>query len=128
MINSRSARSGCVAAAIFMAVALFIGAETVAKLPLLPAPFDKVEHLVYFGTMAALLAHGVGLRWLIVPLILVPVIGAADEWHQSFIAGRDASGWDWLADEVGTVFAVFLYWKARSAGKDRAEVRGPRHE
>jgi VanZ family protein len=123
VINSRWARSGCVAAAIFMAVALFIGAETVAKLPLLPAPFDKVEHFIYFGTMAALLAHGVGLRWLIVPLILVPVIGAADEWHQSFIAGRDASGWDWLADEVGTVFAVFLYWKWR---KSRAEARGPK--
>ena len=100
-------------AAFFMAVILFAGAETAAKVPVFPPPFDKATHFVFYGTMAALLAHGVGLRWLIVPLVLVPLIGAADEWHQSFIVGRDASFWDWMADEAGTVFAVFLYWKWR---------------
>jgi len=112
-----------------MAVTVFVGAETAAKVPLFPPPLDKAAHFVFFGTMAALLAHGVGLRWLIVPLILVPVIGAADEWHQSFIVGRDASFWDWMADEAGTVFAVLLYWKWQKArmkekkGKDEGEER-----
>lgn len=108
-----------------MVVSLFVGAKAVADVPLFPSPFDKMAHFAFYGTMAILLAHGLGVRWLIVPLILVPVIGAADEWHQSFIAGREASAWDWLADEAGTVFAVFLYWKWR---KSRAEVRGPRSE
>jgi VanZ family protein len=125
MMNSKWVRGGCVAAAFFMVVTLFVGAETAAQVPLFPPPFDKAEHFIFYGTMAALLAHGVGLRWLVVPLILVPVIGAADEWHQSFIVGRDASFWDWMADEIGTVVAVYAYWKWQ---KDRAEVREPSAE
>ena len=113
MISNRWIRGGCVAAAFFMAISLFVGAETASQVPLFPPPFDKAAHFLYYGIMAGLLAHGAGLRWLIVPLILVPAIGAADEWHQSFIIGRDASFWDWMADELGTVFAVFLYWKLR---------------
>jgi len=115
VINSKWVRGGCVLAAFLMAVSLFALAETVANVPLFPAPFDKVAHFVFYGTMAALLVHGVGLRWLIVPLILVPVIGAADEWHQSFIVGRDASFWDWMADEIGTVIAFYAYWKWQKA-------------
>ena len=60
------------------------------------------------------------LKMLIVPLILVPVIGAADEWHQSFIVGRDASFWDWMADEIGVVFATYLYfrWAEKRDGRN----------
>src|SRR3990172_7623615 len=124
-MNSQWIRGGCVLAAFFMAVTPFAGAETAADVSLFPPPFDKAVHFTYYGIMAGLLAHGVGLGWLIVPLILVPVIGAADEWQQSFIVGRDASFWDWMADGIGTVIAVFLYWKWR---KYRAEVRGPSAE
>ncbi len=101
-----------------MAVTVFAGAETAATVPLFRPPFDKAAHFTYYAIMAGMLAHGVGLRWLIVPLILVPVIGAADEWNQSFIVGRDASFWDWMADEIGAVFAVFLYWKWRMYGAE----------
>ena len=115
VIDNNWNRGGCVLAAFFMAVTVFAGAESAAEVPLFPPPFDKVAHFVYYGTMAALLSHGVGLRWLIVPLFLVPIVGAADEWNQSLIVGRDASFWDWMADEIGTVFAVFLYWKWRKS-------------
>ncbi len=120
MINSNWARGGCIAAAFFMAVTLFVGAETVSQAPLFPPPFDKAAHFTYYGIMAGLLAHGLGLRFLIVPLILVPVIGAADEWHQSFIVGRDASFWDWMADEIGVVFATYLYfrWTEKRDGRN----------
>ena len=110
-------------AAVFMAVTLFVGAETVADVPLFPPQFDKAVHFAYYGIIAGLLAHGVGLPWLIVPLLVVPVIGAADEWNQSFIPGRDASPWDWLADEAGTVFAVFLYWKWRKGQDEGARMK-----
>ena len=111
MINNYWVRGGCILAAVFMAVTLFVGAEAVAKVPLFPPPFDKAAHFAFYGMMAALLAHGLGLRWLIVPLILVPVIGVADEWHQFYVPGRDSSFWDWMADEIGTVVAVYAYWK-----------------
>jgi VanZ family protein len=125
VIDSKWVRGGCVLTAILMAVTLFVGAETAAQVPHFPPPFDKVVHFVFYGIMAVLLAHGVGLRWLIVPLILVPVIGAADEWHQFYVPARDASFFDWMADEIGTVVAVCAYWTWR---KRRAEVRGPSAE
>jgi VanZ family protein len=120
-------------AAFFMAATLFVGAETAVEVPL-PPPFDKLAHFLYYGLMAGLLAHAVGRRWLWVPLILVPVIGAADEWNQSMIVGRDASFWDWVADEAGTVVAVIAYWRvtspqdsglsAQDSEKERVEGRG----
>ena len=42
--------------------------------------------------------------------------GISDEFHQSFVPGRDASGWDVLADAVGFGLAVLLLTTAtRSA-------------
>jgi VanZ family protein len=35
--------------------------------------------------------------------------GLSDEFHQSFVPGRDASGWDLLADAVGFSIATFLF-------------------
>ena len=98
-----------------MAATLFVGAEAVVGMALFPPPFDKAAHAVYFGLMAGLLSHGVGVRWLVVPLLLVPLIGALDELHQSAIVGRDASFFDWLADGVGAVVACYVYrvWKRR---------------
>jgi len=32
-----------------------------------------------------------------------------DEWHQSFVPGRDASLWDWLFDSLGVIAASFSY-------------------
>ena len=96
-----------------MAVALFAGAETVMYVPLFPPPFDKVAHFAYYGIMAALLAHAVGIRWLWVPLVLMLLIGAADEWNQATIAGRDASAWDWAADVAGVGLFVGMYWVLR---------------
>lgn len=115
-------RCGCALAAFVMAVSLFAGAQTVASVPLFPPPFDKLAHFIYYATMAALLAHAVGARWLIVPLVLVPLVGAADEWHQLTIAGRDASIWDWVADGAGSVFAVVLYrtWRKKRRPAPRA--------
>ena len=67
------------------------------------------------GTMAALLSHGVGRRWLWLPLALVPLIGALDEWHQLYVPGRDASVYDWIADALGTFAFVYAYYRAAIA-------------
>ncbi len=124
-MNTKWIRGGCIAAAFFMAAAIFLRADAGAGL-LLPAPWDKAAHFLYYGTMALLLAHGVGRRWLWIPLVLVPVIGAADEWHQAGIPGRDSSIFDWLADEVGTVAFVAAYWWATKRRETREKRKGAR--
>ena len=103
-------RSGCGLAAFLMAIALFAGAKGVADVPLFPAPFDKVAHFTYYGIMAVLLAHAIGNGRLWVPLVLVLLVGVADEWNQASIAARDASVWDWVADAVGAAAFTFMYW------------------
>jgi VanZ family protein len=109
-LNANWFRGACFAAAAVMVFYIFYAAIPSGEpLFVIVPPWDKVVHFFYYGTIAALLAHGVGLRWLIVPLILVPTIGALDEWNQAGIPGRDSSLFDWLADEAGTVVAVVLY-------------------
>ncbi len=92
-----------------MAITLFVGAEEAGKAHLFPAPWDKVAHFCYYGTMAILLVHGLGRRWWLIPLVVVPTIGALDEWHQFYVPGRDSSVYDWGADALGTVVAVYAY-------------------
>jgi VanZ family protein len=110
MTNEAWIRVGCGVAALAMAVTLFAGAEAVVDVPLFPAPFDKLAHFTYYGIMAVLLAHAVGSRWLWVPLVMMLLIGMADEWNQASIAGRDASAWDWVADGLGAALFVGAYW------------------
>ena len=75
----------------------------------LAPPMDKLAHAAAFGTLAFFLElalrrtrhdlpmyqrHG----WI---LLAVALSGAADEFHQSFVPGRDCSALDWLADLSG---------------------------
>jgi len=86
------------------------------KLPM-PEVFsfqDKIAHLIAYFIMAALcwraLRHSiVRKRYLaIISFIFCSVYGISDEWHQSFVIGRTASIWDWVADSLGAGLAVGL--------------------
>ena len=104
-----------------MAATLFLGAEEAGKAHLFTAPWDKLAHFFYYGAIAVLLSHGFGRRWLWLPLVLVPLIGALDEWHQLYVPGRDTSVFDWLADAAGTIMAVYIY--SRGIAPERKEER-----
>jgi VanZ family protein len=34
--------------------------------------------------------------------------GLSDEWHQSFVAGRESDIADWIADTIGAALAIFF--------------------
>ena len=109
MNNGKWFRGGCIAAAFFMAAVLFFGAHEIGRINLVPHFFHKVEHFFYFGVMALLLAHGFGRRWWWIALIVVPLVGALDEWHQFYVPGRNSSAWDWMTDVLGSIVAVYAY-------------------
>jgi len=50
-------------------------------------------------------------------VLVATLYGISDEWHQGFVHGRDASGFDVLADAAGALLvSVFLFrWPAPSA-------------
>lgn len=43
-------------------------------------------------------------------LIIAMLYGMLDEWHQSFVPGREARLSDWLLDMVGCLVAGNLFW------------------
>jgi VanZ family protein len=82
--------------------------------PAVVIPFgapDYVAHAIAYSVLAALLVRALAggalsamTSALIVPAVVLAVIyGASDEFHQSFVPGRDASLMDLAADTVGAV-------------------------
>ena len=72
---------------------------------------DKAVHLGIYLVLGATLAwaqrHGRRGSVLLF-LSLGMVYGVLDEWHQSFVPGRDPSWGDWVADAAGVVLGYFL--------------------
>jgi VanZ family protein len=91
--------------------------------------WDKLLHTVGYavlGVLALRAFHGGFSRLRLEPTLYaaaaVILWGISDEFHQSFVPGRDASPWDVVADVVGFVIAVSLYatLTLRSARAERS--------
>ena len=85
--------------------------------PSLPAPMifshqDKIHHMGAYFIMGIL-------AWrffndffskpttvMIVSLCFCSIYGMSDEWHQSFVPGRETDVLDWLADTIGALIAL----------------------
>jgi VanZ family protein len=92
--------------------------------------WDKLLHAVGYaglGVLALRAFHGgfdrPRLRPTSYAALTVILWAISDEFHQSFVPGRDASGWDVLADTVGFALSVVLLaaWTriGRRAGRPR---------
>jgi VanZ family protein len=49
----------------------------------------------------------------IASVIFCSFYGITDEFHQSFVPGRDADVWDWLADTLGSFIMASILYRAR---------------
>ncbi|WP_456385304.1 VanZ family protein [Desulfolithobacter sp.] len=80
------------------------------ELPDLP-DIDKLCHALAYGALAGSAIFAVRMEhWRCRPLYMALLVlgfclgyGISDEFHQSFIAGRDTSGWDVAADMTGAM-------------------------
>jgi len=75
---------------------------------------DKLYHAGAYSIMG-LLAWRSFKHWFSSPIILAllsiafcSLYGLSDEWHQSFVAGRESDSADWVADTIGAGLAVFF--------------------
>lgn len=76
--------------------------------------WDKVVHFMEYGVLAVLLFGALGstfprwtrLRVARAAVIMATFYGLSDEFHQSFVPGREASGVDLLADFTGASLSV----------------------
>ena len=90
----------------------------------LPAPlwFDYQDKLYHAGAyfIMGLLAWR-SFKHLVSPPIILALLsiafcslyGLSDEWHQSFVVGRESDSADWVADTSGSILAILLLCKLR---------------
>jgi VanZ family protein len=94
---------------------------------LLPAGADKLVHGGLYSMLGLSLAWGWARTGFAGSTVLLLIIGAGygalDEWHQSFVPGRDANLGDWMADVVGVMLGLMLFARFHSSSGE-----GPSHD
>ncbi|NJM37348.1 MAG: VanZ family protein [Akkermansiaceae bacterium] len=83
------------------------------------ANFDKIAHFGFFFGGSGLLCAYLYRRqtgtvnWkklILTAVIIISIVGALDEYHQSFTPGRTGNDqYDWLADILGGISGAFIF-------------------
>lgn len=109
---------GCLLTLLYMALIFRLSAKPAIEVPPLFLHQDKVFHLCeYFGLAflaAFATAAGPTRRRFFIAFAVAAVYGITDEWHQSFVPGRDASVWDWVADTAGGWLGAWAYLRGET--------------
>ena len=76
--------------------------------------FDKIVHFFVFGLLATLWFRFLpgsllGTGRFIGAIVLTLLYGVVDEWIQFYKPLRSFDAWDWLADGIGSLTAVWVY-------------------
>jgi len=103
-----------------MGTIFFLSHQPGADLPLALLPgLDKLAHGFVYGVLAAAAIYAVqenaprtppGRTCMLVVLFCF-LYGMTDEFHQSFVPGRDPSLGDLLADTAGAALMTFLWYR-----------------
>ncbi len=100
----------------YLGLIFFLSAQPHLRPPVQFSNSDKTYHLGEYLVLGALMARALrasqaqwsGLRVAAVTVALCSLWAASDEYHQSFVPGRDCSVWDWCADTMGALLAQCL--------------------
>lgn len=102
---------------LWMATIFVLSAQSSLPTQDLFAGQDKLAHFLAYGLLGVLLSRSLRPMkvetWQRIILItaLTTLYGISDEYHQSFVPGRDVSTLDVLADGMGGFLAAqVLYW------------------
>jgi VanZ family protein len=115
----------CWVCAAVLAVQIF----SISSLPFeLREPFDKVFHVLAYGSLTLMLWIATAGRWPVLLVAGVMALGLADELRQAFIPTRSAEFMDFLADALAAAtVGALMYWKqgarkpcAESSARSRA--------
>ena len=111
----------------WMTLIFFLSSQTLLQAPALFSGSDLFAHLACYAVLGVFLARSQAppgvMSWkrVILLVVLVTVYGATDEYHQSFVPGRDASGRDLLADGLGGFIAAWMlfWWDRRTVNNSQ---------
>jgi len=80
---------------------------------------DKLFHATAYAIMAyaawSAFRHHIEKHALlaVISVLFCSMYGVSDEFHQSFVVGRDADVWDWVADTVGAVLMMLILYATK---------------
>ena len=102
---------------VYSGIIFFTSSVPNVRTPLAAFDFDKVLHLIEYAPFGFLVARAMGgtrvlisKRALWAGVVLISFLYAAsDEFHQSFVPGRNSGVFDLIADTVGGVMGGYLY-------------------
>ncbi len=115
---------------LFCATLFALSHQPDGALPYRYSNLDKEAHFVFFFLMTASVAVGLlksrrlkgkVIFWVIL-ILSYAIIGALDEFHQSFVPHREVSFADWCADFLGGstfVILMLLYYRFKSFFESR---------
>ena len=85
----------------------------------------KCAHLTEYAILAAFLCRALRQTRLSGAFIIAALYAVLDEFHQSFVSTRTASGWDVLVDCIGALIGVLLFGAVlrRRNRKSQIEIR-----
>ena len=108
---------------ILLVAALFIAGHQPWSGHLFPPPWDKVAHLLFYGTLTLLLAKAFPNTRLYLLGLAVFAIGCADEIHQRFVQDRHPGLDDLMFDLIGIAVAVLVFKAARYMQRARSQAQ-----
>jgi len=83
--------------------------------------FDKLEHIGVYAVLSCLLGYWLSFKdWKLTIVILIYLLllllAGLDEYHQTYIPGREVSLYDFMANSAGIIigFLFFLHQNDRS--------------
>jgi len=83
-------------------------------------PLRKAGHVAAYGALWLALLHAVGERRPALATALALVYAVSDEWHQSFVAGRNGTITDVAIDAAGMGLAAGIWiWISSFGGRKR---------
>lgn len=107
----------------YMALVFMLSAQrTLPSMPSGILSWDKFQHYLAYMVMGLLIFRAAGRSPLLAAspywqaLIVGALYGASDEFHQSFVPGRNMSILDWTADVAGLLVALavaYIYTQCR---------------
>lgn len=122
----------CLLLAAYCALIFFLSSQSKLPMPMLFSGEDKLIHALAYALMGLLawMTFSREQRPLVI-VFLVSVVfcslyGLSDEWHQSFVPGRDASLGDWLADTTGAVLMATVMFRLSRRQQSAQERSGQR--
>ena len=114
----------------YCALIFYLSSQPMLPVPDLFSMQDKLIHAAAYALMALLFWHAG--RYYVAgyarftpaflafsTVLFAALYGASDEWHQSFVAGRDASFFDWLADLFGALLLTLTLWRREAVAIER---------